>query len=88
MQCDRNSSDRSPFIPKPKLVQKMKTAKLTTTTGYTWKTSISSKASDELTVEYFMGKFFDVGEYPKEKLERVVKVEIFNPDTLATTVYE
>lgn len=66
----------------------MKTAKLTTATGYTWKTSVNGKASDESIIKYFMGEFFDVGQYPKEKLEQVVKVEIFNPETLTTIVYE
>ena len=65
----------------------MKAAKLTTTTGYTWETSISSNASDKSIIKYFFGQFFDIGEYPKEKLEQVVKVEIFN-DTLTTTIYE
>jgi hypothetical protein len=59
----------------------LKSAKLTTTTGYTWKTSISATASYESTIEYFLGKYFDVGIYPIEKLEKVVKFEIFDGKT-------
>ncbi|MEA5619935.1 hypothetical protein VB711_19095 [Cronbergia sp. UHCC 0137] len=59
----------------------LKSAKLTTTTGYTWETSISATASYESTIEYFLRKYFDVGIYPVENLEKVVKVEIFNGKT-------
>lgn len=63
---------------------KLKTAKLTTATGYTWSTSVSATASYESIIQYFLGQTFDVGTYPIEKLEKVVKVEIFNHDTLTT----
>jgi len=61
----------------------IKSAKPTTTTGYTWKTSISATTSYEYesTIEYFLGKYFDVGIYPIENLEKVVKVEIFDGKT-------
>jgi hypothetical protein len=63
----------------------LKSAKLTTTTGYTWKTSISATASYESTIEYFLGKYFDVGIYPIENLEKVVKIEIFDAKTTVVT---
>lgn len=55
----------------------MKGAKATTTSGLSWSTSING--TDEEIRRYFMGQSFDVGVYPEEKYERVVKVEIL-PD--------
>jgi len=52
----------------------MKYATVTTTSGHTWGTDING--SDESITEYFLGKFFDIGVYPEERLEKVVKVEI------------
>ena len=54
----------------------MNSATLTTTSGYTWSTSING-SFDEIAA-YFMLKTFDVGAYPEEKLEKVTKVEVFN----------
>ena len=42
-------------------------------------------ASYESTIEYFLGKYFDVGIYPIENLEKVVKVEIFDGKTTVVT---
>jgi|TARA_R110002020_G_scaffold63762_1_gene169833 hypothetical protein len=52
----------------------MKTATITTESGYTWKTSING--TDESIFKYFLGERFDVGEYPVEKMEKVTAVTI------------
>jgi len=52
----------------------MKSAKLTTETGFSWITSING--TDQEIQAYFLNQFLDVGKYPVEKMERVIKVEI------------
>jgi len=57
----------------------MNTATLTTTSGHTWTTSISS--SYESAKSYFLGNFFSVGSFDEDApnegftLEQVVKLE-------------
>lgn len=53
----------------------MKTIKVCTN-NYSWVTSANG-TQKELNV-YFVGKLFDVGIYPIEKLELCIKVEILN----------
>ena len=55
----------------------MKTATITTESGYTWKTSING--SDEEIFKYFLGERFDAGEYPVEKMEKVTAVKVTSP---------
>ena len=58
----------------------MKYATLTTDSGYTWSTDINGTI--ESIYSYFLGKYFDVGVYPEEKMEIVSKVSIFTPNGL------
>ena len=46
-----------------------------TTASSSWNTCINPNMSDEEIEKYFLNKFFDVGLYPIEKMEQVVKVE-------------
>jgi len=70
----------------------MNTAKLTTTSGHTWSTSING--SFEQVRAYFLGNFFDVGSFdefaPNEGsiAERVTKLEYTNEESGKTTVGE
>jgi len=47
--------------------------KVTTESGYDWETDINGTI--ESARAYFMGNMFNVGFYPVEKMEKVVKVE-------------
>jgi hypothetical protein len=53
----------------------MNSAKLTTTSGHSWSTSING--TFESIEAYFLGKFFNVGAYPIETMEQVTTVEVF-----------
>lgn len=44
-----------------------------TTSGTHWETSING--TEEEINNYFLGTYFNVGMYPMEQLEKVVKVE-------------
>ena len=57
----------------------MKAYRITTDSGYQWETSINPNCSHEDVISYFLNKTFDVGCYPKEKLEKVVRVERIEP---------
>ena len=46
-----------------------------TTASSSWNTCINPNMSDEEIEKYFYNKFFDVGLYPIEKMEQVIKVE-------------
>ena len=46
-----------------------KTVELITDNGTRWKTSVNGDL--ESVCRYFLGKWFDVGSYPEEKMERV-----------------
>jgi hypothetical protein len=52
----------------------MKTATITTESGYTWKTRIHG--TEKSIKEYFFSNRFDVGEYPVEKMEKVTAVKV------------
>jgi len=52
----------------------MKNAKVTTQSGYSWTTDING--SNQSIRDYFLGKSFNVGVYPAEKMERVKMVEV------------
>ena len=52
----------------------MRVAKLTTETGYTWSTNCNG--TDEEICRYFLGQRFDVGAFPKEDMQIVVKCEV------------
>lgn len=52
----------------------MVSVKVTTTSGITWSTSING--TKEEIEYYFLGVYFNVGIYPVEKMEKVIKVEI------------
>jgi len=58
----------------------MNSVRLTTTSGYSWTTSASSTTTEATANDYFLNKWFDVGLYPAEKMEMVVKVEFFPAD--------
>lgn len=54
----------------------LKAARLTTTSGCTWETSISAQSTQKSINEYFLNKYFNVGIYPIEKMEKVIKAEL------------
>lgn len=53
--------------------------KCTTTSGYTWKTSVSKQTTKEDAERYFLGQYFDVAAYPEERMEKVVRVDYCAP---------
>ena len=59
----------------------MNSVRLTTTSGHTWTTSVSNETTEATANDYFLNQRFDIGLYPVEKMEMVVKVEYF-PSTL------
>ena len=59
----------------------MKAVKLTTESGYSWYTSVSDASTNKDIEKYFLNQYFDIAQYPQEKLEKVVKVE-FLPDEI------
>lgn len=52
----------------------MRSVKVITQTNYTWITSING--TDKEIKNYFLGKYFNIGQYPTEKIDKVVKVEM------------
>ena len=58
----------------------MHSVRLTTTSGHTWTTSVSNETTEATANDYFLNQWFDVGLYPVEKMEMVVKVEFFPAD--------
>ena len=46
------------------------------TTNTNWTTSVNPDLSDEEIEKYFLNKYFDVGNYPVEKMEKVIKIVI------------
>ena len=50
---------------------KMKTVELITRTGYSWRTSVSKHSTLESVCQYFLGQWFNISEYPKEKMDKV-----------------
>lgn len=61
--------------------------KLTTKTS-SWKTSINPNMENKEIKEKFLNKFFDVGSYPNEKLEKVEKVEFLYSATFTGKQFE
>ena len=41
----------------------LQTAEITTSTGYTWRTSVSATATDTSLESYFVGQRVNIGEY-------------------------
>ena len=58
----------------------MKSVELVTSTGFQWETSVSEQSTLESVCQYFLGKWFDVGIYPKEKMEKVEGLRFFGSD--------
>jgi hypothetical protein len=54
-----------------------RSAKITTMSGFSYTTDINGTVDS--IVSYFLGKKFNIGIYPIEKIEIVVKVEVFCP---------
>jgi hypothetical protein len=50
--------------------------KMTTTSGHSWTTPMAMSVTLAKAKKYFMNKKFNVASYPKEKMEKVVKVEL------------
>ena len=46
------------------------------TSNTNWTTSVNPQMTNEEIEKYFLNKFFDVGVYPVEKMEKVIKVII------------
>jgi hypothetical protein len=61
-------------------VHNMKTAQLETTSGYKWKTSLADGVTLESVKRYFMGRKFNIGTYPTEKMEKVVHIALWDKD--------
>lgn len=51
------------------------TVKVTFDNGDVIITDFNAQVSREEIAKYFMGKYFDVGTYPKEDMQKAVKVE-------------
>lgn len=51
---------------------------ITTESGHNWSTSMAPDVTLEQAKKYFIGKQFDIGVYPNEKMEKVIKVESLN----------
>ena len=64
----------------------MRTARVITESGYSWITDING--TNQSIRDYFLGKVFNIGAYPVEKMERVLKVEIDGKYTAMFFVYD
>lgn len=50
---------------------------------YNYRTSLSPQSTEESARDYFVGKTFDVGIYPKEQMEEVIDIKFFkNPNKM------
>ena len=49
--------------------------RMTTESGYTWETNMAEGVTLDDAAEYFMGSRVNIGEFPEEIMEEVVKVE-------------
>jgi hypothetical protein len=45
---------------------------------YNYSTNVNPKATDEEIQKYFVNNYFDVGIFPHENLQKVIKIEINN----------
>ena len=54
---------------------KLPAYKITTQSGYTWTTSMSTGTTLDKAKEYFIGKFFNVAAYPAEHMEQAICVK-------------
>ena len=50
----------------------MEAYKVTTEKGITWSTSFNGTLKDA--ENYFLNKYFNVGQYPKEDMQKVIEV--------------
>lgn len=55
----------------------LKTVKIYYEDGTTSKTNVSANATQESVNDYFVGKRFNRGSFPKEKMVRAVKVKLY-----------
>ena len=58
----------------------MKGAVVKFSNGYSFRTSING--TDAEIKKYYMGKYFDIGVYPKEKMAKVVSVRVLKDDSV------
>ena len=42
---------------------------------YNYETNVSANATEQTTKEYFVGKYFDLGIYPKEDMQKCIGIE-------------
>ena len=42
---------------------------------YNYETNVSANATEQTTKEYFVGKYFDLGIYPKEDIQKCIDIE-------------
>lgn len=54
----------------------LKAVKCTCENGETWTTDINGNCSIQEIESYFVGQYFDMGIYPKEDLQKCIKVEL------------
>ena len=52
----------------------MRHVKVITETGYSWESNING--TNEEIRQYYIGKYFDIGNYPYEQMDKVVDVKI------------
>ena len=48
---------------------------LFTDSKYNYETNVSANATEQTTKEYFVGKYFDLGIYPKEDMQKCIDIE-------------
>ena len=45
---------------------------------YNYETNVSANATEQTTKEYFVGKYFDLGIYPKEDMQKCIDIEFID----------
>lgn len=48
---------------------------LTAENGHQWKTTVNPNVENKSIKEYFLNRHFDVGAYPKEDMQKCIKIE-------------
>lgn len=45
---------------------------------YNYETNVSSNSTEQTAKEYFVGKYFDLGIYPKEDMQKCIDIEFID----------
>lgn len=51
---------------------------LFTDSKYNYETNVSSNSTEQTAKEYFVGKYFDLGIYPKEDFQKCIDIEFID----------